>query len=49
MESDLRLDVKDLTENTTELFKIVFKRLDDVEKIVKPIINPKRKKISLKD
>jgi hypothetical protein len=52
MESNLEKRMDKLEQNTNQVFKIVFERLDglesDIEEIVKPKLSPTRKKIGLK-
>jgi hypothetical protein len=52
MESNLENRMDKLEQNTNQVFKVVFERLDglqnDVEEIVKPKLSTTRKKIGLK-
>ncbi len=49
LEKDLSNKVDGLERGTSHLFKVVFERLDNIEEIVTPKLDPKRKKIGLKD
>lgn len=48
LEKDLNERMDKLEVETNEVFQIVFKRLDAVEKIMTPKLSPNRKKIGLK-
>lgn len=47
LEQELRKEIKDLKKGTSNLFKIVFERLDSIED-AKPALTPNRKKIGIK-
>ena len=47
LEQDLRNEIKDLKKGTSQMFKIVFERLDNLEDTA-PSLNPNRKKIGVK-
>lgn len=47
LETELRDEMKTLKSDTNKVFKIVFERLDSIEKNT-PLISPNRKKIGLK-
>jgi hypothetical protein len=49
LEKDLSNKVDKLEMGTNHLFKVVFERLDNIEDIVNPKLDPKRKKIGLKN
>ncbi|MFI5391627.1 MAG: ORF6N domain-containing protein [Bacteriovoracales bacterium] len=49
LEKDLSNKVDRLEMGTNHLFKVVFERLDNIEDIVTPKLEPKRKKIGLKN
>lgn len=46
---DKNNDVDELKRNTNKMFQTVFERLDSIEETIQPRLNPKRKKIGLKD
>lgn len=48
MENSNRERIGKLEENSTKLFKEVFKKLDSIEVIITPKLSPNRKKIGLK-
>ncbi len=48
MESALKSEVREFKNESTELFKIVFERLDHIDKQITPRLPANRKKISLK-
>jgi hypothetical protein len=48
LEKEINDRMNKLEVNTNEVFQIVFKRLDAVEKIIIPKLSPSRKKIGLK-
>jgi len=48
MEPSLREEVGNLKENTNQLFKIVFERLDGIEEQMIPKLPANRKKIGLR-
>ena len=47
LEQELRNEIKDLKKGTSQMFKIVFERLDNLEDTA-PSLNPNRKKIGVK-
>ena len=47
LEQELKNEIKNLKKGTSEMFKIVFERLDDLEDTT-PTLNPNRKKIGVK-
>lgn len=49
LESDLRNDLSEFKKDTNKLFKTVFERMDDIEETIAPKLDPKRKKIGLKN
>lgn len=48
LESNLANELKDLKDNTNQLFKVVFERLDNLEDQITPKLPMNRKKIGLK-
>jgi hypothetical protein len=46
-EKDYDAKIDALTKGTSDLFKIVFKRIDDVEEIITPLDSSKRRKIGI--
>ena len=48
LENNLANELKDLKDNTSRLFKIVFERLDDFEDQITPKLPDNRKKIGFK-
>jgi len=49
MEAELKKELKTMKDDTGKLFEIVYERLEDIENFLVPKIDPKRKKIGLKD
>jgi hypothetical protein len=47
LEQELKKEIKDLKQETSNMFKIVFERLDSIEDAT-PALNPNRKKIGIK-
>ena len=47
LEQELRNEIKNLKKGTSQMFKIVFERLDNLEDTA-PSLNPNRKKIGVK-
>ena len=48
MESSLRNEVRQLKQDTSQLFQIVFKKLDGIEEVIIPKLPVNRKKIGLR-
>ena len=49
MEAELKKELKTMKDDTGKLFELVYERLEDIENLIEPKIDPKRKKIGLKD
>jgi hypothetical protein len=49
LENDLKHRMDKMEENTTQIFKVVFQRLDNFEEMLTPKLPSSRKKIGLKD
>lgn len=48
-DSYLKKEMDQFKSDTNKIFNVVFERLDNLEVIIEPKLNPKRKKIGLKD
>lgn len=48
LENELRVEVKELKDGTSKLFKKVFERMNNLEEVVYPKADPQRKRIGLK-
>lgn len=48
MENSITSEVDKLKQNTHQLFKVVFERLDDIDEEISPKLSPNRRKIGLK-
>ena len=46
-EENAEAKIEALEKNTTELFKFVFERLDNIEKNTAPLLPPNRRKIGI--